>query len=735
MGTIICTPSVFADTITPTISRAAVTRGAVTAPTIDTVESDGVTSRPPNVVGRGLGTGNTSTGAAPSASRVATTGDTTSRAAITSNPDSSATPTIGRAAASSTSAARAAAPNSVASRARAGENARELSSTDAGTRTTDASDKGIANQSSAVRRAGVSLRPSTAEVGGRATVNGTNVMTGSNVNDARTAVPRTARAATSTAIVGATAVNADSLAAWEATNSVNETCRQQYSECMDQFCNVIDSNQGRCSCSAGLANYNKIEKTVKSANEQLNEVAQRIRYVGLSADEIRAIMSATEAELELAGAKDKTESRKMLEQIEKLISDPNAFAQENSTNGILDLDLDFTEDLDFSDWFDINFGSGSSFSNKRGTQLLSAAKNKCAPVLNACKANGADIAQVQSNYELQVEKDCLKYEQGLDKMNSTLKTNVRAATTMLQKARLAVLQDQNTYDTRGCLNQLEQCMTDDMVCGSNYYKCIDPSKQFIDENGEVVLGRDVTGIEAFMAKFSNMDPDLKKAMSISGYSNCAVEPNNDGSCIVKYLLDKIGTGGTTTGLCRPVLDKCRRVTYDSKDKYDPTNEVIKNYIQRTMTNISSAQKRIITDYAASCMSDISSCYSQQVAQVSAWSSNANLELVYKVMKGACRNIALTCSYAVFSGESDKGATGSCPRQLGVQQTAAESDKCIESISEVFYQSLLCPVNSVYASEGTVPPPTSLGSYTKIGSTRCFCEPGYSPSSGLCVKNN
>jgi hypothetical protein len=187
-------------------------------------------------------------------------------------------------------------------------------------------------------------------------------------------------------------------------------------------------------------------------------------------------------------------------------------------------------------------------------------------------------------------------------------------------------------------------------------------------------------------------------------------------------MDKIGTGDTTTGLCRPVLDKCRRVTYDAKDNYDPKNEVIKNYIQRTMTNISSMQKRIISDYASTCLSDISTCYSQQVAQVSAWSPNANLDIVYKIMQGACRSVALTCAYAVFGAETDKATDGACPR------TDVGTDPCIESISEVFYQSLLCPVNSIYSKSGT-----GLSGTAQIGTSRCYCESGYTVQSGSCIK--
>ena len=74
----------------------------------------------------------------------------------------------------------------------------------------------------------------------------------------------------------------------EKTSDLNNTCQQQYNECMDQFCSVVDTNQKRCSCSANLDRYERAQKAVQEANTELNDVAQQIRYVGLSADEIRA---------------------------------------------------------------------------------------------------------------------------------------------------------------------------------------------------------------------------------------------------------------------------------------------------------------------------------------------------------------------------------------------------------------------------------------------------------------
>ena len=70
----------------------------------------------------------------------------------------------------------------------------------------------------------------------------------------------------------------------------------------------------------------------------------------------------------------------------------------------------------------------------------------------------------------------------------------------------------------------------------------------------------------------------------------------DGSCIVNYLMTKVGTGQSFKegGLCRPVLDKCQYYTYETNGKnstYLPYNEVVVNYIQRALVNIKAAQTR------------------------------------------------------------------------------------------------------------------------------------------------
>jgi len=609
------------------------------------------------------------------------------------------------------------------------------------------------NSTGAVRRAGLTLRTTTAEVGGRAKIIGTDRQTGSNIDEqvrniqGRSVLSGVVKKKNTTPVVTAESISKakDIL---EKTADLNNTCQQQYNECMDQFCAVVDTNQKRCSCSANLSRYVEAQKAVEKANVELNDVAQRIRYVGLSADEIRAIMSATEAEEAMEKNKDKTENRSLLDDIADMIKDPSSSKTSSSDDisSILDIDMDFSEDSADVFGLDLNFGDSSSdISKKRGSSLYKEATKRCKSVLANCKEAGGTESQITGNYDLAIDKDCIAYEQGLEKLNKTLVSNVRSANLMLQKARLAVMQNKNEYDIRGCIGALEKCMLDDMVCGEGYLKCLDPTKKYIDENGNVVLGQQITSIVAFMENYNNANINSNFIRNASADINCG---NQDGGCIVNYLMSKIGTGATIKngGLCRAVLDKCQMYTYvtnNASSVYNPYNDVVVNYIQRAMVNIKAAQSKIISDYASSCLSSMSECYNQQISQITSLTETANIENIYSVMTGACYNVALTCGYAVFAYDSkidnkvSEEKTKVCANNACDGITEAEKNKkqdsasrlvYVKEISDVFYQSLLCPANSTFKIDGV--PEDEVANVgvnrTKNGwvNKRCLCDTGY-----------
>lgn len=617
------------------------------------------------------------------------------------------------------------------------------------------------NANPAVRRAGLVLRASTAEVGGRATIGNTDVQTGSNVDEQVRGIQSRASIFSSAKQKPVTAQSlAEAKDMLEKTSDLNNTCQQQYNECMDQFCSVVDTNQKRCSCSSNLAKYTKAKEAVEDANAELNEIAQQIRYVGLSADEIRAIMSATEAELAMTKTRDNTKNRSLLDDIADMIKDPTASTDlySSSLDSLMDLDFDFTSDsLDGLDIFGLDlFTASNDISLKRGAALYNEARKRCKTVLTRCKDAGGTENQISGNYDLLIAKDCAAYEQGLENLNEKLKSNVRSANLMLQKARLAVLQNKNEYDARECVGALETCMLDDMVCGDDYVKCVDPTKVYIDENGEVVLGRNLPNIIAMMKGYDNTKINAEFIKNSINNKDCS---KNDGSCIVSYLMTKIGTGQSVKdgGLCRPVLDKCQYYTYEKSGKnstYIPYNEVVVNYIQRAMVNIKAAQARIISDYASKCFSDVGECYNQQNTQINSWYSVASVDNIYHVLKGTCYNIALTCGYTVFAYDLEMGhkidqvtnnyycqqfpancdsnnTPTTSPAWTAEQKKELDllqKDALIYGMSEMFYQSLLCPDNSTFNAvikENSDNPDSYIND-------RCKCNNGYFVYGATCV---
>ncbi len=443
----------------------------------------------------------------------------------------------------------------------------------------------------------------------------------------------TSSAATTTSTSTPTPADMDQLA------ELTEYCRAQYTSCMDNFCNVLDDNQGRCSCSANLKNYAKTEEALKQATEDLQDVAQKIQYIGLTSDEVETLFKQTEAELAMQQNSDNTQLKNDLDRIKNMIVDVKAGTTTTTDTG-MSLDLSGLLDFSFSSTgFDLAslFGGNNnttSISNQRGAELYKTATARCkASVLNSCTAQGVDASVVTNAYDLEIDKQCIAYERSLTDTNTQMTQTVRNAKSVLQKARLLVAQQKNAYDLRGCINALDSCMQDDFVCGSDYENCLDPTGKYI-VNGKIVVGGmpGVSGGELTNSstKHSGLysvwnysaDNAEKNAWgngSLSDYINNTVTDQftaGDQNNMAIYLQKKIGwvdTNGRSQGMCMSVLNKCQDVTYTGKTgdkKYNPVNEVVKQYLARTLVQIKSAQDEVLADHAETCIADVASCLAQ-----------------------------------------------------------------------------------------------------------------------------
>ena len=476
--------------------------------------------------------------------------------------------------------------------------------------------------------------------------------------------------------VSSSSISMDELA------QLTDYCKAQYTACMDNFCNVLDENQGRCSCSANLDNYAETEAALKQATEDLQDVAQQIQYIGLTAEEVETLFSQTEAELQMQSTTDNSQLKNDLDKIKNMIVDVQSGRASTSSSGLsFDLSglLDFTID---STGFDLTslLGGGAntnSISNQRGEKLYDTAASRCkAAVLNSCQAQGVDITIITNAYDLEIDKACIAYERALTDSNDQMSSTVRNAKSVLQRARLLVAQQKNQYDLRGCVTELDNCMQDDFVCGDDYENCLDPSGKYI-VNGEIVVGSepgapgDVTapiydawrytkedsGEEVKYDAWGLSDKDnAVEAGNLSDYITATVTPDSaqtTSSNMSKFLQNKIGyhdnDDGKNYGMCMSVLNRCQDITYTesgNSTEYNPQNNVVKEFLNRTLVQIKSAQDSIMAEYAEDCITDVASCLAQNnydPDDKSTTEGGADEESIKnKIAIRACNPIITTC---------------------------------------------------------------------------------------------
>jgi hypothetical protein len=505
----------------------------------------------------------------------------------------------------------------------------------------------------------------------------------------------TIRVASATSLAN-TEVSASNLQDMDTLAEMTDYCKSQYAACMDNYCNVLDDNQGRCSCSANLKNYAKAESALKSATEELQEVAQKIQYIGLNANEIETLFTETEAELTMSNKTDSSQIKTSLDKIKDMLIEVRTGTATSSASSGLGFDLngllDFTID---STGFDISsflggFGtSTNSVTNQRGEELYKTAQNRCkSAVLRNCTAQGIDANLITNSYDLQIDKECVLYERSLTDANDQMVATIRNAKSVLQRARLLVAKQKNVYeDMPSCINALDNCMQNEFVCGTDYENCLDPTGRYI-VNGEIVIGSqpgnaidpsvqydstsnsvnsvmtsDVCKVNLYRTwdmpgqtcqSQTSVGPNTNNAWgsgtndTLSEYINQSVTSTAAQSSSInmaEFLQNKIGYVGDTRnyGMCISELNKCQDYTYKkngTKTEYNPTNDVIKQYLARVLVQIKAKQDQILLDYADSCVSDVLSCLAQN--NYPSTVSAAQSSVASNIAINACRPTIVTC---------------------------------------------------------------------------------------------
>ena len=174
-----------------------------------------------------------------------------------------------------------------------------------------------------------------------------------------------------------------------------------------------------------------------------------------------------------------------------------------------------------------------------------------------------------------------------------------------------------------------------------------------------------------------------------------------------YLQYKIGynADGKNYGMCMSVLNKCQDITYKGAGQnktYDPQNNVVKEYLQRTLTQIKAKQDELLASYAETCISDVSSCLGQNGYSTS--STTTTSQSAKNIAINACRASIVTCM-------SVNGMTNVTPTP----------------------DSMISWVSAVIDKSATTEQPTPKPSGPDLYVTCATCKSGgYSWKNGTCV---
>ena len=478
---------------------------------------------------------------------------------------------------------------------------------------------------------------------------------------------------------------------------LTDYCKAQYAQCMDNYCNVLDENQGRCSCSANIKSYEKTEQALAAVTESFQDVVQKIKYIGLTNAQIEALFAETEAEVAMKSNSDSSQLKSSLDAIKKKIIDVNS--ANKSSNGLTDslsFDMSGLLDTDFSSTFDLNsfLGTGTKVNSQRGTALFNTATQRCkTAVLNSCVNQGIDANVITNSYDLAIDKQCIEYERSLNEANTEMRNNVRNAQSILQQARLLLAQKKNAYDLRGCVAALDECMQDEYVCGDEYELCLDPTGKYLAK-GAVVKGGTPGVSGGSVVNQENIEPSTMISWISGGmygvYSTwnygdgCKTLPSGASTCqnawgggtgenlnayinekviawnkektyeyknwaktpddMATYLLRRVGYIDTkedkSYGMCADVMKQCQDYTFDtgkSNKKYLPDNEVVRQYLTLAATKIKLKQDTILADYAETCWTDVYSCLA-----TNSFDEENPTSVASRTAVNACRGDVATC---------------------------------------------------------------------------------------------
>ncbi len=357
------------------------------------------------------------------------------------------------------------------------------------------------------------------------------------------------------------------------TGAQYEQCKNAYFTCMDQFCKLKNDDYRRCSCSNRVYELTEIRNVMQQAGEKLTVFNENLDVVGMSAAQATAMRTASEGENALTS--DTSASKALLQAIMNSIrgEDTTVGGKYSDLNSI-NLSFDTTNAFGTMD-------AGQAVAAYNGQNLYSAVYPQCRAAVRA-DCNDASLQRAITAYLMAIEQDCNTVQTAIEEKQKQMKSAVREGSAMLDLARVENRQKHNSDDITTCLNNVEQAVLSEEVCGAGYHKCLD-NGEFID----VSTGKPIAGVE----KFYELETLLTFASGVES-SDQKLSKVSANRTFVQNFEKRVKK------FAQPALDKCT----------EQADVVWAEYLDKALLDIYYAQKSKVSEIKQGCFDFVSACY-------------------------------------------------------------------------------------------------------------------------------
>ncbi len=481
------------------------------------------------------------------------------------------------------------------------------------------------------------------------------------------------------------------------TGAEYEQCKNSYFACMDQFCTLKNDDYRRCSCNDRVFDLAAQRETLEDANVQLTEFTENLETVGMTAQQVIAMKTASEGENALTS--DKSASKALLQAIMNSIrgEDTNVLGKYSDLNSI-NISFDTVNAFGMTD-------TGQAIAAYNGQALYSAVYPQCRQaVRDVC--SDASLQRAITAYLMAVEQDCNVVQSAINATRGQLKAAVREGGAMLDLARIENYQKHNSSDLTTCINEIESAILSEEVCGSNYHKCLDNGK-YID----VATGKPIAGVT-----------DFYKLADMLTFA--------DGVQTVDQKLSKLTANQQFVAnfesrvkmFAQPAMDKC----------VDLADVAWSDYLDKALIDIHYAQKAKVQEIKQGCFDFVSSCYTRGDKSITdAMQSLTSGNEIVVVPEQIVLNNKMCSDYV----ESCNGMFGTTNIITDYINSQTETDllascravvqQCFDKYGGLNYINFYDP-NSGLFGETKAPDWFSLYSFSKGGRSNCQRKDDYNP---------